>query len=436
MTDARHLRILFILRAYAPDAAGGAARSVQELAEGLQRRGHDIHIARLTPKGRREEYIAKAREAGLLDAGRPTLHFVELRNIFWPFEWKKRGRLKRLLWHVFDMHNLGAKRDIKRLVAAVKPDVVNTSVITGFSTSIFSAVKESGAKLVHTFRDYYLACPKSDMYKAGANCPRVCGSCQPFQKIRAIDAKNVDLFLSNSDFVSKRHRTIGSVGPDKPCLTQLNINRLPSGDWLRERPKKAMVFGFIGRCSEEKGVEVLLEAARRLPSDAPAWELHMAGDGEASYVERLRDEYGADPRIKFLGWMNSDAFYKGVDFLVCPSTYEEPLPRVIYEGYGYGLPTLGTRTGGIPEILDEGVQGHLYDAHDVDRLRDLMLQALVMPTADYQALSRNALAKAQDFTGESVMEVYLRRMTALVDGAKLDDEFVAAESRRLASAVR
>ena len=410
-------RFLFAIRTYAPDKVGGGARSVQNLAEGLKGRGHDVHVVRLVPKGGEAKWQAEAEAAGLIGPDKPTLHFLPLRNIFWPYDLKPHGALAKALWHLRDLSNVAARRDFRALVEQVKPDVVNTSIIDGFSTAIFAAAKAGGAKLVHTMRDYYLVCQRSGMFRNGQNCETLCAPCKLSASVRRGHTRNVDLFLANSAYVADTNERFGAFPDGVPTLVQWNINERAPADGPKTLPADKVIFGFIGRIAPAKGLEKLLAAAERLREGAGRdWELIVAGTGEAAFEAELRARYAANPRIRFLGWSKPADFYDVVDVLCCPSTYNEPLPRVIYEGYGFALPTISADTGGIPEIVEDARSGYLYQADDVATLAERMERFRTMDADAYRGMSARALALADQFAPDTVLATYERRIEAVLAG--------------------
>lgn len=410
-------KFLFAIRPYAPDQGGGAARSTQNLAEALLARGHEVHVVRLVAKGGEAAARDASEAAGLLAPGRPTLHFQAIHNIYGPYDDSvHHGALQKAVWHAIDLHNVRAARAFRALVRRIRPDVVNTSVIDGFSTSIFAAAKAEGAKLVHTMRDYYLLCTRSGMFRNGARCERLCTDCKVHAAVRRRHAQHVDLFLANSRFVANEHAQYGAFPDGRPVLVQWNVNDHPLVEAPRRLRDDRLVFGFIGRIAPTKGVEKLLDAAMaQRDAGGRDWELQIAGDGDPAYLEQLRARYG-DARIRFTGWTAAAPFYRTIDVLVCPSTYNEPLPRVIYEGYGFALPTVAAATGGIPEVVEDGVTGYLYQAEDVAAFAAHLARFRTMPAEDYHRLSAAALAAARAFTPDAVIATYEARVDALLAG--------------------
>ncbi len=411
-------RILFIIRSYRPDQVGGGAKSVQTLAEGLVERGHDVHILRLAPRGEEAATLRAGMEAGVTGPGKPTLHVLPIRNIYWPYDKRRRSPAMKAVWHTLDLWNFRAARDVRQMLDIIRPDVVNTSIIDGFSTAILREAKRSGARLIHTMRDYYLICSRSGMYRAGENCTSLCSGCKVVAGVNRRQTRNVDMFLSNSAFVAETHRRHGAFGDDKPCAVQWNVNDRPLVPEARALADGApMVFGYIGRLAPTKGVEKLIEAVRQLPQGGRPWSLVIAGDGEPGYVEGLKAQAAGDPRVKFLGWQAAEDFYGAVDVVVCPSVYNEPLPRVIYEAYGFALPVVASRVGGNPEVVTPGETGELYEGEDAAELAEKIQHFRTLPAETYAHYSAGALDMGGVFTSGAVIDRYESHLEKLFDAA-------------------
>jgi len=94
-----------------------------------------------------------------------TVIRLPLDNIYWPYEaQRKPSQVKRLLWHIFDMWNFKAAKRVGRILDDVKPDVVHTNNMTGFSVSVWHEARQRGIPIVHTLRDYSLACSRAALF--------------------------------------------------------------------------------------------------------------------------------------------------------------------------------------------------------------------------------------------------------------------------------
>jgi glycosyltransferase involved in cell wall biosynthesis len=140
-------------------------------------------------------------------------------------------------------------------------------------------------------------------------------------------------------------------------------------------------IGFVGTLVWHKGLHVLLEAVRQLP--VGAWEMEAWGalDTFPDYTDELRRMAAGLP-VHFRGaFPNEQAaeVYSRFDLLVVPSLWPENSPLVIHEAFMAGVPVVAARIGGIPELIHDGVNGVLYDAHSASSLADALRGLILRP---------------------------------------------------------
>ncbi len=140
---------------------------------------------------------------------------------------------------------------------------------------------------------------------------------------------------------------------------------------------------FIGNASaltEQKGHEVLLDAAAELKRRGAAFHVFIAGDGNLTApLERQRIELGLEHDVTFLGFIEDvPRFLAGLDVLAVPSNFEG-LGTIILDGIGAGLPVAATRVGGIPEMILHGETGLLSTKGDAKGLADNLEKLLLDP---------------------------------------------------------
>ena len=176
---------------------------------------------------------------------------------------------------------------------------------------------------------------------------------------------------------------------------QHSLNRERSGE---------LVFGFIGRVEEEKGVEMLLAATGRLQQSN--WKLKIAGKGLEGYVQKLSQRY-SDPRIEWLGFTNAAEFYSSVDVVIIPSLLAEALPYVCIESLHAGRSLICVSSGGIPEIARLSSVVEFFPTGDTNVLAEKMNLALASPQIWRERRVPDA-SKLDAFREEYVVERYLR----------------------------
>jgi glycosyltransferase involved in cell wall biosynthesis len=145
------------------------------------------------------------------------------------------------------------------------------------------------------------------------------------------------------------------------------------------RPPGAVRFGFLGRWDPVKGVHVLVDAFKRLPSDLPVTlDICAAGHGELGekYRAQVQRSAAGDTRIRILRSIpNAEAaqFLAGLDVLAVPSQWLETGPLVVLEAFAAGTPVIGSELGGITELISVGRNGLLLPHNDVKAWTAAML---------------------------------------------------------------
>jgi glycosyltransferase involved in cell wall biosynthesis len=168
-----------------------------------------------------------------------------------------------------------------------------------------------------------------------------------------------------------------------------------------------------------KGHDLLLEAVARLGTGAGPLEVHFAGDGPTrpeleAQVQRL----GLEKMVRFLGMRphaELPALLRGVHAIVLPTHMPgETFPVSLLEAACVGLPAIGTRWFGIPDIIADGTSGLLVDPRDVAGL-SAAIARLAPDRALWARLSAGARQRAQErFTSTRVAQAYARVYEAVL----------------------
>jgi glycosyltransferase involved in cell wall biosynthesis len=154
---------------------------------------------------------------------------------------------------------------------------------------------------------------------------------------------------------------------------------------------------FFGRISEYKGVGVLLDAFARIASERPSAKLLMAGSGE---LEKYRRKIEVIPTAqieivnKWIADEEIDHYFSRASFVVLPYI-DGTQSGVIAAAYGFGLPVIASRVGGLSEQVVDGVTGFLVEPSNIDELVDRCLQLIDNPDV-VKRMGDNAYAVTQD----------------------------------------
>ena len=184
-----------------------------------------------------------------------------------------------------------------------------------------------------------------------------------------------------------------------PCLSR------PSGDYKN--------ILYLGRICETKGISELLDCVTGLHANDPEIRLYLGGIYEnrtpADRQIRSRIESN-DSFIHYLGWLDSDKkneLWKKCGITVLPSHFEG-FGLVLIEAMFHGSVAVGTRVGGIPEIITDKETGLLTDPCNSDSLYDALLSLIKDPHMAME-ISRNAYKKATDnYSIESTLQNLIR----------------------------
>jgi glycosyltransferase involved in cell wall biosynthesis len=133
----------------------------------------------------------------------------------------------------------------------------------------------------------------------------------------------------------------------------------------------------------EKGVADLLGAARLVVAEEPRAHFVLVGDGShAAEYKRMASEYGLLDRVTFTGVVEdplAQGVYAATDVACQMSRWEEVFGYVIAEAMASYRPVVGTRVGGIPELIEEGRTGYIVERGDIQAMADRLLRLLRDP---------------------------------------------------------
>ena len=317
----------------------------------------------------------------------------------------------------FAMRTLGGaglKQAFTSAMQQFKPDVVHLHNVHSYlSPAMAQWAHEKGVRVVWTLHDYKLLCPAYSCLNHGHPCERCYNDKWNVVRERCfkqsaaasllswVEAKkwnrqwierNVDAFICPSQFM--RGQMLKGGFSEQKLHTVCNFIDPVKAEALRRNSqvKKADYYAYIGRLSSEKGVATLLKAASTLP-----YKLKIAGDGPL--MPQFRQQYGQCANIEFLGQLDavqvSDLQRKAL-MVVQPSECYENNPLSVIESLCAGTPVIGSRIGGIPELITPEC-GMTYAMGDANELSQC-ITAMMERTCDYAAIAAEA---SQRFSGEA-----------------------------------
>jgi colanic acid/amylovoran biosynthesis glycosyltransferase len=152
----------------------------------------------------------------------------------------------------------------------------------------------------------------------------------------------------------------------------------------------------VGRLDEQKGQLLLIEAARRLADAQIDFTLVLAGDGKLRpEIEALIAQFQLKSKVHLTGWISNDEVRKHIldaRALVLPS-FAEGLPVVIMEAMALRRSVVGTYVAGIPELVQDGKNGWLVPAGDVDALVRTLIKCLDTPFDQRKTMADTAFER-------------------------------------------
>jgi glycosyltransferase involved in cell wall biosynthesis len=162
-----------------------------------------------------------------------------------------------------------------------------------------------------------------------------------------------------------------------------------------------IVVGIAGQIGAWKGHEDLIAAFAIAVTAFPQIRLSIFGAGSDDYESHLRrrvDELGLSSVVNWHGFVrNRDEIYRQMDICVVPSRVDDPLPTSAIEALLYGIPVVATRRGGLPEIVEEGITGLLFDDGDIRQLASCLAKLVSDPELAHEMGQRAASRAAEKF---------------------------------------
>lgn len=285
------------------------------------------------------------------------------------------------------LYSFEAKNKIEKLLKKEKPDIVHLNNFAHqISPSILDVFHKYKIPTVMTLRDYKLVCPSYTMLANGNPCEK-CKNGKYYWCFLKKCTKNsyiksflntiemylhhkilhiynqIDLIIATSQFLREKHMEMGFRNKIVCLPNFVNTeDYLPGYQW----EEKAIVY--FGRLSSEKGLFTLLNAVKGLDI-----QLKMIGDGQIrqGLEQKVRSE-GIN-NVVFMGYKAGGELKKEIKssmVTVLPSEWYEAFGRTIIESYALGKPVIGSRIGGIPELVKDNETGLTFEPGNSEDLKN------------------------------------------------------------------
>ncbi len=340
---------------------GGAERYMFDLSAWLESQGHEvIPFAMQHPDNLPTPYAVYFPR--FVQTQHVRLRLSSLRTI---------GRM---------FYSFEARRKMASLIADTQPDICHVhNIYTQLSPSILDALGEKHVPVIMTVHDHHLISPQYNIWAEGCgpdyrNIGIIRGTLSRFHKHSyaasfaqvasykfhrwlRIYERNVSLFLAPSAYL--KHQLIAGGFPrEKIRVVHHGIDpsvvepKYDGGDY----------FLFVGRLSEEKGVELIIRLAKMIPDIS--FKIVGRGPEEA----RLHAMGHGLSNVEFLGFKVGDELkdlYRNAKAVLLPSRVHEVFPLTILEAMAAGKPVIASNVGGIPEVVEDRHTGFLVAPTDL-----------------------------------------------------------------------
>ncbi|MDG3087037.1 glycosyltransferase family 4 protein [Vibrio hannami] len=322
--------------------------------------------------------------------------FVE--NVDYHREGSKLAALKTAINFI---HNKDACTKMQALLEQEKPDLVHFhNIYHQLTPSVIKVAKKFGCKTVLTAHDSKIVCPNYTMYRDGKTCEKCLhGSFLNATRYRCQEGSLAKSALLTAEALyqkfSKNYSYLDAIVAPSAFLGNLIKQKLPDArievivngvdeNVAFEESTDKGYFLYLGRLSDVKGVHTLAKAHQLMEHNA---ELRIVGDGPL--YNKIKQSY---PSAQLYGFQSGEALInliKGAKAVVVPSEWSENCSMSVLEALAYGKPVIGSRIGGIPEQIRDGIDGYLFEAANPIDLAKKMDQLVIDKSASIE-MGKNA----------------------------------------------
>ena len=333
-------RVTVLTDWWSPNYLGGAERTLESAMRNLVHQGYEVSVVTMRNRGERRENVYVDSEIYVLQHRSLTL---------------RSARKFSLLISVLERLRLGldfiSPRFAVKAVSQTKPDLVFLGPIDRYGPRTVSLLSRrlSGVPLIRSFHDFSDLCIFRSRYRKGALCENTCHLC----KYREYNYRRVDSLIKTKIFISQFVRSkftqqgfrANNTAVGNPSIAR--VSEIPGGKRnLNDSASKTV--GYVGRIHPTKGIESLLRAS----AIQPRLDVLCVGNGNAKYIEKLLElARSLEVSLTIQPFLEDpyEFLREKVKLIAVLSFWEEPYGRVPVEAANYGIPTVVSEFGGLPE---------------------------------------------------------------------------------------
>lgn len=380
------MKIALINSLYKPYRRGGAEVVFSNIVKELKYDGHDVFVITISAKPEKTSYFVT-----IMDNIRVYRFFP--RNIFSFVDINSQPLWKRVIWHIIDMFNIHSYRQVKKILKKEKPELVLSHNLKGLGYLTLAAIRSQKIRNLHTLHDVQLVNPSGLIIKGQEKQAFLC---HLFALITKLIMGSPDIIISPSkwllDFYQGYH-----FFPKSKKFVLPNPIILENSEYKKFFDNGSVNYLFLGQMEDHKGILFLLEVFKEFSRDNQN-RLYLVGKGRLA--EKIHEKYGQQKWLEFLGYIPSHLLnqqvFKKIHYTIVPSLCYENSPSVIYDSFNSGTPVIASAIGGIAELVQEGVNGYLFEAgNKISLLNKLNFSQQNM--ARFTQMSENAKIRAKEF---------------------------------------
>lgn len=321
-------------------------------------------------------------------------------------ELSESGILQKIINAPAFIYNRKAAKQLERLILQEKPDIAHIHLMfNSFSVAILPVLRKHKIPIVMSLHDHRLICPAYAFIDGKGNlCERclkdghywhcITNKCSKgnllnsimlsmdsyFRKYIINPIEYVDKFIFVGEFARNKHIQFCNDFKYKSLVLH-NFTTIK-----HEYPSsKEDYLLYFGRISEEKGIPILLQAMEELPNIT----LKIVGKGPL--LDKLKER--KLPNVEFVGYKSGEELFQYIrkaKFIVTPSICYENNTMVIPESFTLGTPAIASQIGGIPEFIQEGINGFLVKPRSSEDLKKTIVKAFNLSDEEYKTMCLNA----------------------------------------------